>query len=749
LSWTPDAIPPIHGRAKGSYRVFAEDLSEGVYIAGRELFELLPDARRSVPINDYGTPRSAQSPEHAADADHRPATWITVVGHRQFWPIAVLNEVTEVEKMSDGNTASYGPGSSSLLEAEYSKPDPAAASEPVNASRGAALPGEMSGLLAFSAIVALCHVGLCWFGSITRPPRLRAYFAPIPRVQHTALIFIGGLLLGLLAVILFFAVTLGKQVLAPRWILGIGLTVGAILLSGFFGCIGNYRLPVVSGEIHEKDLARIKRLRVILCVAWIPLVALLGWMRYMYLTHHLTVANAFPTFWRSVYLRSGVSPLLPQVVFLFGLYAWFWFSLHGLSLFGDDRPVLPKVDDLPDMPAVADSKEGHRRTPRVVKMFRVFSQEGAGNNIERNAMPLGKSYVISLVFFLFVSIFVLRAALGDHSLRSLGDHRFGTVIFYAVSLCMALILADTLQILNTWSQLRQLLIFLDRLRLRRTFSMLRGLYGGSVWKLSGNVLEERYRLISRQFESMRHLQNALANWTPSNTQVAQDKQAAVDKLAECEVQGRKFATWYVDLLDDDDKDRDKDHNVKAIAEFQAMLASTAGCILKHVVMPEWQTETRSMICPPQDKAADTAAALADVPAYVRSAEEFVVLPYVGFIQNILGRVRTIAFTVVSLFVAATVGVSCYPFDPLPVIGAMFLILFALVGASMIFVYAEMSRDATLSHIANTNPGELGLEFFVKMAAYGIGPLLGLLTTLFPSMTDFIVSFLQPGAQAFK
>jgi hypothetical protein len=84
-----------------------------------------------------------------------------------------------------------------------------------------------------------------------------------------------------------------------------------------------------------------------------------------------------------------------------------------------------------------------------------------------------------------------------------------------------------------------------------------------------------------------------------------------------------------------------------------------------------------------------------------------------------------------------------------VIGAAFLILFALVGVTMIFVYSEMSKDSTLSHIANTNPGELGMEFWVKMATLGIGPLIGLLTTLFPSMTDFVVSFLQPGAQAFK
>jgi hypothetical protein len=334
-------------------------------------------------------------------------------------------------------------------------------------------------------------------------------------------------------------------------------------------------------------------------------------------------------------------------------------------------------------------------------------------------------------------------------LRSLGDHRFGTVIFYGVAICTGLILADTLQLLNTWSQLRQLLIYLDRLRLRRTFGSLKGLFGGSVWKLSGNVLEERYRLISRQFESARHLQNALAAWTTTTPAEAQCRQIAIDQMTQCELQGRKFATWYVDLLDDDIQDPKKAHDITPLADFQRMLAATAGCVMKQVIVPAWQMESQSMIrcLDPSGKSnGETAACLAP---HIAAAEEFFVLPYLGFIQNTLGRVRTMAFSIVSLFVAATVGVSCYPFDPLPVIGAIFLILFAVTGATMIFAYAEMCRDTTLSHIANTNPGELGMEFWIKMAAFGLGPLLGLLTTLFPSMTDFIVSFLQPGAQAFK
>ena len=172
--------------------------------------------------------------------------------------------------------------------------------------------------------------------------------------------------------------------------------------------------------------------------------------------------------------------------------------------------------------------------------------------------------------------------------------------------------------------------------------------------------------------------------------------------------------------------------------------------MKNVILPEWQTETQSLIsCRTPSPGNSGSAADSGMPPHICAAEEFFVLPYLGFIQNTLGRVRTIAFSIASLFVAATIGVSCYPFDPLPVIGAVFLILFALVGTTMIFTYGEMCRDATLSHIANTTPGELGMEFWVKMAAFGIGPLIGLLTTLFPSMTDFVVSFLQPGAQAFK
>jgi len=61
----------------------------------------------------------------------------------------------------------------------------------------------------------------------------------------------------------------------------------------------------------------------------------------------------------------------------------------------------------------------------------------------------------------------------------------------------------------------------------------------------------------------------------------------------------------------------------------------------------------------------------------------------------------------------------------------------------------MHKDATLSRITNTTPGEVGFEFWFKLVGFGIGPVLGLLTTHFPAIADFVLSWLQPGLQSIK
>jgi hypothetical protein len=193
--------------------------------------------------------------------------------------------------------------------------------------------------------------------------------------------------------------------------------------------------------------------------------------------------------------------------------------------------------------------------------------------------------------------------------------------------------------------------------------------------------------------------------------------------------------------------------LKHLRDFQEELAFTAGLVMKNILLPEWRKETDSLILNrlegKPDASTPVASPTAKLPLHVRAAEEFFVLPYLAFIQNILGRIRTIALGSLWLFVGATLAVSSYPFDPLNVLGGIFLTVFVAYGGLTALVYSQMSRDATLSHITNTEPGALGWDFWGRLLTFGVGPLIGLLTTLFPSITDFMFSWLQPGAQALK
>jgi hypothetical protein len=270
--------------------------------------------------------------------------------------------------------------------------------------------------------------------------------------------------------------------------------------------------------------------------------------------------------------------------------------------------------------------------------------------------------------------------------------------------------------------------------------------------MSGNVLEERYRAISLQLESLRHLTNTLTAWAPDDPAEANDRSELLLKAKECQEKNLGFVKWFVTLKKDEPVT-----DLTELHDFQARLTCLAGMVVKNVLMRAWRSETKSLIfgrSNPDAKRGEDGPTDFDIPTeelkpHVRAAEEFFVLPYLAFIQNILGRIRTIALGSLWLFVGTTLAVSSYPFDPLNVLGGIFLAVFVVVGGLTVLVYSQMSRDATLSHITNTPPGQLGWDFWLRLVGFGIGPLIGLLTTLFPSITEFAFSWLEPSVQALK
>ncbi|HEX8838608.1 MAG TPA: hypothetical protein VF748_16825 [Candidatus Acidoferrum sp.] len=68
---------------------------------------------------------------------------------------------------------------------------------------------------------------------------------------------------------------------------------------------------------------------------------------------------------------------------------------------------------------------------------------------------------------------------------------------------------------------------------------------------------------------------------------------------------------------------------------------------------------------------------------------------------------------------------------------------------MDLVYSGMHRDASLSRITDTKPGELGIAFWVRMGAFVVVPAIGLPAAQFSEIGNFLFSWLQPAAESLK
>lgn len=750
------------------------------------------------------------NPNKKMAANTRPPTWLSVVGNGQLWPVAVLGKC-----INGPPSLHFYPGSIEHVDAKGTPEDTlpwAETGSKAEHSPDFVLPLSMFLCCAIVLGWSVWHFFCCLFGSHLSsiqlgkrklsPSSFRslAYFAPVPRRQHRWLIFIGCFLMWVLAVsisaatgvlhnpyalenpvsVTAYCVLLGvlpflslnanyRTFLPPKWSrnklldpssrkwqdrLQRALTVRSIWKACRRLRGSKCRKALLSQHNDaQRSLGARPQFDVPLMVIGTCLMAILAfaifWIFYGWIIASLGPGGADFATWRSMNLFSGVSATLPLLLLTAGLYGWFWYSLSGLALFNAGVPKLPYNEDLPPtMP--------------------MFSREGPGKRIQEAATPLKGTFRRHFLFFAAAYSAFWWFAGDATSIRALGPLVFGKVYAVWFGLLIVLTLTESWEMLRTWGELRELLTYLDRMPLRRTLQALGGISWGTVWKMSGNVLEQRYRLVSRQIESLRHLEKELELLQAGSPDRAKtmDSGAPIDwidyrkipplhqRLDECNMSLKAFAEWYAAKYTDcqygDVKDRSYEADLAPAADFQVKLASAAGVVLTRILMPAWRSETESLILewPPAEKDKKFAPELPKED-FVKAAEEFFCLPYLGFIQNILGRIRTMTLAIVWLFLGATLSVASYPFDPRPVTSGIFVFVFLVVAAVMIFVYSQMHRDATLSHITNTNPGELGSDFWIKLITFGIGPLVALITALFPDLTGFVTSWLQPAVGSIK
>lgn len=120
---------------------------------------------------------------------------------------------------------------------------------------------------------------------------------------------------------------------------------------------------------------------------------------------------------------------------------------------------------------------------------------------------------------------------------------------------------------------------------------------------------------------------------------------------------------------------------------------------------------------------------------------------VSFLLVVLARMRTLIVAISGMYILILLALTLYPFEPRPAIQTYLVVLLVFIVAVVGLVFAQIHRDATLSHITDTKPGELGGDFWLRMASFIALPLLTFFASQFPEIGRFFYSWLEPALQA--
>jgi hypothetical protein len=656
------------------------------------------------------------------------------------------------------------------------------------------MPMGLSIRLVLAALLIGCgfHFICCLYPSVTQKPSHRAYFVCVNRRRrpYLALMVLGSVTISATATV----VASGFGAMSPD---GAPLANPCLWLLSqpFFWSIAGLALAInvskqpfapsagpeaaanaaaalgAAGETGPRKWWSVKRWKRFFKAAksgdhnwralWRSTVAFLLATLAFYFIHYLsterilTVASRVPAYWRSMDLTDGVSPILPPLAICVGAYLWFWYSLQGLALLGRDRPRLPQSKFLtikvPGPPNI--QKLG-------VISLRMFGSQGAAAPVEELCGPFAPKVLKRAVLFfaaqillVFLLEFRLPPSTIEVPLRSLGARAYSILICFLMDLLFSTMLANAWQLVNVWRELRKLLTQLDRLPLRRSMAAFPRVSWNSVWTISGNVLDMRYKLLTSELQCVTHLKNCLAARNPLTLPLSRPADEEMNSLIhEIDEERIRFAKWYLDLYNSSD-----DVDQQPIERVQKLLANFAGFLMTKILAPAWREEKGEQLAgdvagvgvSSGDKEREELTPVSQLDPYLRHAEHLVGYVYLGFIQNVLGRMRSLVMCILLLFIAATFAMASYPFDPRPTISGAMVLLFGVLTTAIVFVYAQVHRDPILSLVTNTKPGELGGDFWLKLLGFGAGPVLGLLTTLFPQLTDFLFSWVQPSLTSIK
>ena len=411
---------------------------------------------------------------------------------------------------------------------------------------------------------------------------------------------------------------------------------------------------------------------------------------------------------RATQLTSGLSFIMPTFFFL---TVWLWWADHtaaGYAVLDHRRPRLPKGMMQP--------------TVQGVSIKALPALRGALNLRPLSAL----GYALLLVVFYTVLWWM---GSHPHPLLSLERPFLEACMSVFFTLAVGGIFLATVRLWEIWLGVRKLLVALDSLPLRQGFETIKGFSWKPIWRIGAGSLQEFQRIFHREKEA---LDCALKTYPLEAGNLESEWNDTLSCAGRVKLLEHPYTLdWW--------RHREAERElIRQFGKYQAQVAKVTGRALD-LLARRWaeHKEEKKLLVD-----TDTTYELG-----MRAWERCVCMVYVNFLLVMLVRIRTLIVAIGGMYVLTLIGITQYPFEPKATVQILLIVLLAFVVVVVGLVFSQIHRDAILSYITDTKPGELGSDFWFRMVSFTALPLFSLLASQFPSVNRFFYSWLQPAIQA--
>ncbi|MGA8431372.1 MAG: hypothetical protein WB729_16235 [Candidatus Sulfotelmatobacter sp.] len=737
------APPPVH-------RLFPDSFQPGTYNAFLSL--LAPAAESNVdklpaaPYEQFGLPSFLQNEAAFSKSGvWRAHLWLTAAGKDGFWPVDVLDEESN---SANPATAAGVPTPPPSVRAAGLTP-----SAPTQFVVHFSVGWTLFWMIPFVLTIAIALL-LAFPPSPFTSSETLSRFAHVSNGLPASQVFSSCNRLLFFACILLLAMQTVFVFPSEIWLFSFGwlhkhdlheligdALDGLPLVEGFYLLSVGFLAFATARGFRKRGSTRLAWAGAAVC-----LLAILLNLEGVFHWRTADISIRFGSFlFRYINLGSGVSPSLPLFFLVAGWLWWCWHSLTGITSAKEKQMDLPDEADFNES-TVPDALARYRLRKISAKKgewpWRVLKAVPWGADKPKCAWSSIGIKILAGAVAGFVMICLLMSP--REIAESFEGWQYKILDWALLYSCLFLVCYLLAHIIALWLEFRNLTRAIERVPFRRGFGDLKNLTWKPLWKLAGSGRQEFVKLLGAEMDGLSQIQNSSASALSAGLLKAiNEAQKAVNRVV-ATMEHSEHGTPAQDPLTAPQSAAADVHELFHDLQFKLAKVTAEGLIF---ATQNWKRESYS---PPVTSSGDNKAV--EPPAAdptMRAIEHFLCLFYVNVIMIPLRRLQTLILAMAGVFVFVLLSYSSYPFESRESFHVLLISVFFALSLVVGIVYGQMYTDPLLSRITNTKPGELGLDFWVKLGTFVFVPLLSLISVQFPEVNNFLFSWLQPALQSVK